>query len=219
MPRERPRKPDPPARKRRDPDEARALILDAAERVFAKHVPDVVGLKDVAREADVSHALVSHYFGSYEALVEKTLERRLDAVRAHVMAEIARPGIPRERLLDVLAEVIRDPLTLRLLAWAMLTGRTRRGDFFGSRNQGLRQIADALAAVRAREELPVLPRGDIEFAILATITLMLGYGLSREALVGSLGHSITPHALAQADADFRARVRDLLQAYLTRPAS
>src|SRR4051794_7784372 len=80
----RARKAEDAPRKRRDPDEARSHILTAAERVFAEHVPDVVGLKEIAREAEVSHALVSHYFGSYEALVEATLERRLRAVRERV---------------------------------------------------------------------------------------------------------------------------------------
>ena len=68
-------------RARRSPEEARALILEAAERVFATHLPDVVGLKDVAREAGVSHALVTHYFGTYSALVEATLERRFFKLR------------------------------------------------------------------------------------------------------------------------------------------
>jgi len=63
-------------RVRRDPEEARSVILDAAERVFAEKGPDAAGLKDVAAMAGVSHALVSHYFGSYDALVEETLARR-----------------------------------------------------------------------------------------------------------------------------------------------
>ena len=51
-------------RRRRPPELARQEIVDAAERVFAASQPDQVGLKEVAREAGVSHALITHYFGT-----------------------------------------------------------------------------------------------------------------------------------------------------------
>jgi AcrR family transcriptional regulator len=209
-----------PPRRRRDPVEAKALILSAAERVFAEHVPDVVGLKEIAREAGVSHALVSHYFGSYEALVEATLERRLGAVRARVMEQLAMPDEERGAVLALVAEAVQDRLTLRLAAWAMLTGRAKRSDFFSARIQGLRAVADAIGARRSRERLPDVSRADIEFAIVATITMMLGFSLGREAFLGSLGHATTPYAVAAAEADFRIRVRELLEVYLAtrRPA-
>src|SRR6185503_1118148 len=69
------------ARRRRDPATARQELLDAAERVFAQRQPDRVGLKEVAREAGVSHALITHYFGTYAGLLEATLERRNRATR------------------------------------------------------------------------------------------------------------------------------------------
>src|SRR5690349_10474032 len=68
-------------RRRRDPETARAEILDAAERVLSTRPPDQVGLKDVAEVAGVSHGLVSHYFGTYAELVEEVLVRRHRAIR------------------------------------------------------------------------------------------------------------------------------------------
>src|SRR5262249_27617645 len=68
-------------RRRRTPERARQEILDAAERVFARSQPDQVGLKEVAREAGVSHALITHYFGTYAGLLEAALERRIRATR------------------------------------------------------------------------------------------------------------------------------------------
>src|ERR1700733_1325987 len=79
----RAKKPTKP-RVRRDPEAARELILAAAEHLFANQSPDVVGLKDVARVAGVSHALVSHYFGTYDRLVDAVLERRAALTRAGV---------------------------------------------------------------------------------------------------------------------------------------
>ena len=48
-------------------------------------------MKDVARGAGVSHALVSHYFGTYDALVEAVLERRAEAIRRGGFADLVDP--------------------------------------------------------------------------------------------------------------------------------
>src|SRR5438128_1297088 len=82
----------PPGRRRRPPELARQEILDAAERVFARFQPDQVGLKEVAREAGVSHALITHYFGTYAGLVEAALERRNRATREAALARLREPS-------------------------------------------------------------------------------------------------------------------------------
>ncbi len=64
----------PATRTRRSPEEARAVILRAAESLLADRGPDGVGLKDVAVRAGVSHALVTHYFGTIDALIDAALE-------------------------------------------------------------------------------------------------------------------------------------------------
>src|SRR4051812_9604337 len=72
---------DDKQRRRRSPDVARQELLDAAERVFSDERPDDVGLKEIAREAGTSHALITHYFGTYGGLVEAVLQRRLLRLR------------------------------------------------------------------------------------------------------------------------------------------
>src|SRR5215813_12722092 len=79
------------ARRRRPPELARQEILDAAERVFAGFQPDQVGLKEVAREAGVSHALITHYFGTYAGLIDAALERRTRATRESILARLREP--------------------------------------------------------------------------------------------------------------------------------
>src|SRR5690242_21904669 len=79
-------------RRRRSPEQARVELLDAAERVFAKANPRAVGLKQVAREAGVSHALITHYFGTYAGLVEATLERRVRALRQRILDKLREAG-------------------------------------------------------------------------------------------------------------------------------
>jgi AcrR family transcriptional regulator len=205
-----------PKRKRRDPEEARRIILDAAERLFAREVPDRVGLKDVAREASVSHALVSHYFGSYEALVEETLARAMTRAREAVLAILFTEEQPPARLLEQLARTAEDPLLLRLLAWALLTGRTRSAEFLSARVQGLRRVADAMATRREAAGLPAVPRDDIEFMMMAGITMVLGFGIAKEALLAGFGRPATGAALHRAEADYRARVLEMIQGYLAR---
>src|SRR4051812_7769023 len=92
------RRTPPTARRRRAPELARQEILDAAERVFGESQPDRVGLKEVAAEAGVSHALITHYFGTYAGLIEAAHERRLRAlretmlIRLRVAGALHRPG-------------------------------------------------------------------------------------------------------------------------------
>jgi AcrR family transcriptional regulator len=204
-------------RTRRDPEEARGLILEAAERLFGERGPDAVGLKDVARAAGVSHALVSHYFGTYTALVDAVLERRAEAIRARVMALLAEPSVEMRPavLLDRLWDAMASPAAVRLTAWALLSGRADSAEFFPRRVQGMRLIADALEA-RGAGGARGAPRSrdDIEFLVALSFVITLGYALGRTAARASLGK----RANAEGDADFRARVIELFELYLGRRA-
>jgi TetR/AcrR family transcriptional regulator, repressor for neighboring sulfatase len=205
-----------PTRARRDPAEARSLILDAAERLFGERGPDAVGLKDVAREAGVSHALVSHYFGTYDGLVDAALERRAEQLRARLIALLAEPSVEvlSGALLERLWDLMASPEAVRLTAWALLSGRADSAEFFPRRVQGMRLITDALEArMRARPARAARPsREDIEFLVTLSFVVTLGYGLGRAATRASLGK----RASKDADDDFRARVIELFDLYLSR---
>ncbi len=193
------------------------MILDAAERVFAEVGPDAAGLKDVATKAGVSHALVSHYFGSYDALVGQTLERRITRMREATLRDLAvtHPDSP-DTILDRLADLGNDRVTMRLVAWSMLTGRAAKTDFFSARTKGLAQAVDALAARRKALGLSVPPREDIEFGVVAAMTMVLGFGIAKEALIAGLGHKPSSVAAKQFEADYRVRVRALIADYFAR---
>jgi AcrR family transcriptional regulator len=206
----------PPVRSRRAPEEARALILGAAERLFGVRGPDAVGLKDVAREAGVSHALVSHYFGTYEGLVDAVLEQRGDQVRARVAALLAESpaGVRPARLVDKLWEALADPVSVRLTAWGLLSGRADSKDFFPTRVQGMRLIADLLEARMSDGPAgaPTASRADIEFLVTMSFVVTLGYGLSKKAVSASFGR----RASAEAETEFRGRVAEMFEGYLGR---
>jgi TetR/AcrR family transcriptional regulator, repressor for neighboring sulfatase len=51
-------------RQRRTPEEARRLILEAAQMLIARTGPEGFRLQDIAAAAGISHPLILHHFGS-----------------------------------------------------------------------------------------------------------------------------------------------------------
>lgn len=175
-------------RRRRPPEIARQEILDAADRVFGDSQPDQVGLKEVAREAGVSHALITHYFGTYAGLIEATLERRLRALRETMLSRLREAGAlhrPGE-LLGLLFQALEDPVHLRLLRWLMTSERPAAANAFGLHDQGLATIAGEVARALDPRPSAALIR-EIELTLLTAVSAAYGYAIGKHALVGALG--------------------------------
>jgi AcrR family transcriptional regulator len=172
-------------RSRRSPEAARELILGAAKRLVRELPPDALGLKSVAQAAGVSHALVTHYFGTIDALVNDTLESIAEENRRELMVKIgSEESSPREWLRQLFDWVLK-PEAARLLAWSHLTGKVTRSDFFSKRSRGLRKIADLL---EARFEGSVdASRRDIEDLLLLVMSASFGYAIGRAGFWGGLG--------------------------------
>ncbi|MCB9589491.1 MAG: helix-turn-helix transcriptional regulator [Polyangiaceae bacterium] len=170
-------------RVRRTPEEAKALILNAALALFADHGPDAVGLKEVAAQAGVSHGLITHYFGTYEALVEAAFQEHVNRAQAVTLGRVDEliQGGP-EAWVALAAEHLNDPTYGRLVAWALMSGRLGADDFITHRAQGLRRLIDAIDG-RFRG----VDRSSLEFAVILVMSASLGYSLARKALWGSLG--------------------------------
>lgn len=198
-----------PSRRRRAPEQARQEILDAAERLVVAHGPDGVGLQAVAREAGVSHGLVTHYFGTYEALVARVLERANARLAEQVRAEFAAadPALDTATLLERFFELMREPTLVRLRAWALLSGREAMAPALQGR--ALRMVADALVerAARSAGGRPSPTRAQVETALLVGLGASQWYGLEHEAFAELLGAPGTPR---QADARFREALGAML---------
>lgn len=183
--------PTPPRtpRARRSPEEARELILSGARKLFAERGPDAVGLKDVAREVGVSHALVSHYFGTYDALVEAAMEAHMHAIRADLLRRVSqKESVDPAAWIEEAFESVSDPAYGRFVAWAILSGKMEHSDFFPRRDRGMKQTADVLEAALAAKGTPT-SREELEFAMVAVMTTAVGYALGRGVLWASLGHA------------------------------
>jgi AcrR family transcriptional regulator len=192
MPRAKKAAAPPAPRRRRDPEEARAEILEAASRLLAEHAPDAVGLKEVARAVGVSHALISHYFGTFAELVDAVLERRVRALREEALARLRDPvsAFSSGELLEALFAMLGDPMYLRLSVWALAGDRASGASSFPMRAQGMRVFAEALTE-RIRKEHPRLAAGPlrerVELGLLMVNTAAYGYMVGRKAWMGALG--------------------------------
>lgn len=198
-------------RRRRAPEEARALLLDAAEHVFAHAHPDEVGLKDIARQAGVSHALITHYFGTYAGLVEATLERRLAALRERIRERLREAGaLSRpDELLGILFDALEDPVHLRLVKWLAASDRSSAIHAFALQHRGLALIAQQVAAAIRPEPTRAMIE-TIELALVTAVAAATGYAIGKSGLAGAIGQE--PDAAL--DAKVRRTLASMVQTYL-----
>lgn len=212
-----PKKPAPPPRRRRAPEEAREEILVAAERVIAKDGPDRAGLKSVATEAGVSHALVTHYFGTYDALVREVFDRNNRSLAGAVLQALASadgPLRPRD-LVERFADVLRAPQRVKLLAYAFL--QRDRVLPAGSRGDTpLPALVDALVETtadlaRAQGKAPPA-RDDVAMALLVGLCAIQWYGLSTPSVLEAMG---LPEGEAT-DARFKEALGFMVDAFVLR---
>ncbi len=100
--------PPAPRRRRGRPSTRRALLLDAALKLFAREGFHAVGIDRILAEAGVAKMTLYKHFASKQALIVAALARRNESFFLWLSAELeARGGAPRDRLLslfDVLGE-------------------------------------------------------------------------------------------------------------------
>ncbi|HKP61882.1 MAG TPA: TetR/AcrR family transcriptional regulator [Polyangiales bacterium] len=109
---------------RRSPEQARQHILDAAIRALSVDGPAGSSLKQVATEAGTSHALVTHYFGTYEALVEAAVEEAMTQVRHRLVTRaMALQNPTPEGLVQLYLDIALEPWYGRLVSWALFNDR------------------------------------------------------------------------------------------------
>jgi AcrR family transcriptional regulator len=178
-------------RRRRAPEAAKQEILDAAERVFVEFSPDEVGLKEIGREAHVSHALITHYFGTYHGMVEAVLERRIRGIRESMLDRLRAAGAlarPAE-LLAALFRALEDPVHLRLTKWMLASNRPGAATAFALRDHGPQLVAYQVAgAIDARPSRELIDK--VELALLAVVAAAYGYAIGKYALAGALGRPV-----------------------------
>src|SRR5262245_5867907 len=112
-------------RQRRTAEEARRIILEAAERRLRERGPAGIRLQDIAAEVGVSHPAVLHHFGSRELLIEAVVHQTIRGLEEELVAafDSSRGAAPDPvTLLDRVSKTLGDRGQARLLAWLVLSG-------------------------------------------------------------------------------------------------
>jgi AcrR family transcriptional regulator len=103
-------------RSRRTPEEARALILDTAERRLAERGLEGLNVVGLAKAAGISHATLLHHFGSADEMRQALVQRMSERLIREAMAAIG----DNEELAAVVHELFAVFSTgghAKLLAW------------------------------------------------------------------------------------------------------
>lgn len=113
---------------RRSAEEARRLILDAAEERLAAQGPEGIRLQDIARDVGISHPAILHHFESREGLVRALIARTSAQLREKILATLETKGDEKDLeandIIGNVFEALSDRGTARLLSWMLLTGRS-----------------------------------------------------------------------------------------------
>lgn len=84
--------------RRREPEDRRDQLLRAALAALSETGIEAFTLAEVARRADVSPALVVHYFGDRDNLIEATFRQLVERVTTRPIKALADGASPEERL-------------------------------------------------------------------------------------------------------------------------
>src|SRR5690606_32233632 len=115
----------PAKRIRRTAEEARRLILDAAEERLARQGPEGLRLQDIARDVGISHPAILHHFESREGLVRALIARTNTQLRDSLLGALDNDSASQDAADHIghVFEALSDKGTARLLSWLLLTGR------------------------------------------------------------------------------------------------
>lgn len=123
-------------RVRRSAEEARRLILDAAEDRLAAQGPEGIRLQDIARDVGISHPAILHHFESREGLVRALIARTSDQLRDKILSALksdhSDETLEANDIISNVFEALSDRGTARLLSWMLLTGRSPENSTSGS---------------------------------------------------------------------------------------
>lgn len=172
--------------KRRTAEEARRLILDAAEAQLAEVGPAGIRLHEVAAAVGISHPAVLHHFKSREGLVDAVLERAIVSLNQELCDAFARSvdAARATELIEHVFDVLGDRGHARTLAWMLLADH--RAEVVPGHM--LERVAAAVHALREHahgDRGP--PREDSQFAILLAALALFADALAGDTMRQSAG--------------------------------
>jgi AcrR family transcriptional regulator len=171
-------------RVRRSVDEAREVILGAAERRLIAGGPDSVRVQIVAHDVGITDAAVHYHFGNREGLMEALLRRARRRLQDQLIALAEQwdtNSLDMSALVGLFEDCYRDRQYARLTAWMTLHGWQPKGSGM------LRDLAESLheaRSARAVETGARKPTLEDTLFLLELVHLVVW----AESLIGSSGH-------------------------------
>ena len=193
-----------PTRTRRTAEEARRVILDAAERRLREGGPDAIRLQDIARDVGISHPTILHHFESRDGLTQALQMRAMDRLERELLAILETAPATEDTALGVMERIfatLGDAGHASLLAWRAL--QAKGPDESDVEDRILKHLADLVHTrrmdYRNAEGTPLPSREDSEFVVRLTAAAMLGDGIFGSYFDTMMGHA--------EDAEWRERFR------------
>jgi AcrR family transcriptional regulator len=150
-----------PAYRRMQSDERRALLLERATQLFGEHGYDGLSMAQLAREANISKALLYHYFPSKRRLFEAALAAGAAELRERTQPDPARS--PAEQLAATLDA---------FLGWV----QERPGAYAKMlESAGAREVRETMGQVRAETAARILAGLGADGARPATRAAVFGW--------------------------------------------
>ena len=126
-------------RKRRNAEEAKREILQAAHSLLIEEGLDSIKIARIAKKANISHPLILHHFGSTEGLMCSLQEKIARDIRENLMASLQKVPL-QDGLNQAFAEMSSQD-NVSGMAWLIARGHS---PFPPSEEQGLRKIQKIL---------------------------------------------------------------------------
>ena len=196
-------------RTRRTAEDAKRVILDAAEKRLRESGPAGIKLQEIAADVGVSHPAILHHFGSRDGLMEAVVRRALISLRNTILDQV-RKQMTREvdlpAILDLVFGIVAERGHARLIAWLILEGTGLRDDTRYMR--GLAEAAHVRMIQGGWTENRDFEFEDMLFVVMLVGMAALGAGVSGEVMRYSAG--------LENDGDAEARFRRWFSAVLAR---
>jgi AcrR family transcriptional regulator len=175
-------------RVRRTAEEAKAVILDAAEKRLRELGPAGIKLQELAADVGVSHPAILHHFGSRDGLVEAVVRRALDSLRDQILEKV-RQQMRREvdipAILDSVFAILAERGHARLVAWLVLEGKNTRDE--SRLMRALSEAAHVRMVSGGWTEGRDFTFEDMMFTVMMVGSAALGFGVVGEAMRFSSG--------------------------------
>lgn len=194
--------------RRREPEDRRVQLLEAALAALAETGIEQFTLAEVARRANVSAALVVHYFGDRDALIEATFRQLVERVTTRPMHALSGGGDARDRLRAfILAHLNPGELSSEASrAWLSFWGLA----LYNPALARLQRVHQERMVSNLKHELRALVVADAVTRIAETIAALIDGFWLRAALAGAW----KPDVVIPVDWIFAVIERDLAEAQL-----